>query len=227
MIQALFVIRKSKVWLMIVMSLCYFSLSAQWNLRIGYSTAFPQYPQINDFLNSYDGGGLEVVESFGDVSFMHGIQLGVRYKIKKHAFILGWEKLSSNQSSLALNRTSEQFISREYQFDASSIFIGSEQYLGRMGYGADISCTRLSIDRNIGNNQLSLVNERQFQLKFKLMWILQQTDYLSFMIQPFYQFSLAKYDISGFSNDISIGSTSAVENPAIWGISFIFNNGRQ
>ncbi len=169
----------------------------------------------------------EIVKGFGNLSYMHGIQLGVRYRVGNYAFTLGWDKVSKKMTNLALNRQTEVFRERIYKADVANIHVGVEKYIGRLGYGAEVINSRLSLGRTVSNNTLSLVTDRDYHLKLKAIWTLYQGDFISFMVQPYYQFGLNDQDISLFARDLNSNAGVVMMPMRIWGVSFVFNNGRQ
>jgi hypothetical protein len=201
---------------------------AQVNFKIGYNPAYGPFKSINTLLSQYDAGNLEVKEDFGSLHFIHGIQLGVRYSIAPIAFEFGWDHLNRDRSSLAFNSTNETFHERTYAYSMNTFLLGVDSYFGVIGFGTFITSSSMKINRKIGDNDLSISNERQMGARIHLNITLQKSDYITFVLKPFYQFPLRNFDLSGLATDLNLSNSSDVSEPAqLFGLSFVFYNGRQ
>lgn len=213
--------------LILCLTICPFAL-AQINFKIGYNPAFGSFRGINQILDQYDPEGTDLMKGFKDLRFMHGIQLGVRYSIGATAFELGWDHLNRDRNALSFNSNSEVFTSRVYNFSMNSILFGVDRYFSMIGLGTFLTSTTLKINREIGDNKLDLISDRQWGLRIHLNWILQQSDYVSVVLKPFMQLPLNPYHLDTFAEDInSLNTSGNNEKSALFGLSFVFYNGRQ
>jgi hypothetical protein len=212
------------IWILSTSTL---NLTAQFNLKIGYNASFPSLSTTNELLAGFQVPNQEIVESFKKLSFMHGIQLGLRYRLGDVAFVAGWERISRDRSALSLATLSEAFTTRTYDFSFSGFHGGFESYYGSFGFGSTLHSTRYKVSRQVSTNNLILLNDTKWNLRLKLIWVLQESNLVSVSIQPYYQFGLSDYDISAFATDISGENVNQLESPRFLGISFVFYNGRQ
>ena len=201
-------------------------ICGQFNVKIGYNPIFGAFNGVNAVQESYVPGVGEIQNGFADLSFMHGIQLGLRYKVGKFATEIGWESLSSNREALSLNRTTEAFAVRAYDHDIRTWSLVLDQYLNPVGFGAAINRTNYSIGREVGNNSIPIIDESQWGLRLQLNLVIQESSQVSFLIRPYYQFYLDDYNIEPLAADLNNTAASA-ESLSYFGLSLVFYNGRR
>ena len=199
---------------------------AQVNIKVGYILSFPQLSNIDNILAAYQPEGAVISEPFGSLNVVHGIQLGVRYRLANTGIEIGWETMTQEKSALAFMPNNETFTERTYQFGINSYHIGLEHYFDKYGIGTALHSQRLGIDRPIGNNEISLVDERNLAIRLHFIWQVQKGDLVSFLIKPYYQIPLGDHDLSAFVDDIEVDGVRK-DSLSMFGISFVFYNGRQ
>ncbi len=202
-------------------------LLSQINLKIGYNPAIGSFGGINEVLSSFNPNGMSVEKAFGDLRFVHGIQLGVRYKISKSALELSWENISRDRTALIYSSSSDSFSERKYNFGISSWALSFDNYFKPIGFGTSITSTQLKITRDIGNNSLVIDNDRNWGVRVHLNWTIQESELVSLVIKPYYQFYLNQYSINVLPTDLNNSPNSQLEGLNFFGVSFVFYNGRQ
>lgn len=202
-------------------------ITGQLNIKIGYNVSFPNLEITESILSGYQPQNFEVVKPFGSLGFMHGIQLGVRYKRSNVAAEIGWENLSRERTALAYQASSDSFSDRTYNFSLSGFSAGFDNYIGSFGIGSTILNQRISVNRAIGNNDLNLVREQAWSLRLNFIVQVQQSRLVSVMIKPYYQFPLGDYNLQALADDAGNSISDVTESPNIFGISLIFYNGKQ
>jgi len=202
-------------------------LTGQINLKIGYNTAMPNFEESDAILSSYMPENTELVQGFGRLKFIHGIQLGLRYQIGTTAFELGWENMNRSRTSLFYNSSTDSFTERSYKYGLAAYSFGMDNYFGDFGIGSVLKSQAIGIEREIGNNSLQVVNERNWNLRLHLIWVLQKSKSVSLVLQPFYQFSLGAYDLEPLAIELDVSDLETSMKPSVFGISLIFYNGKQ
>jgi hypothetical protein len=203
-------------------------LYGQLNLKIGYVPSFAQLTQNDQILSLFDPDDADVTDQFGSVGFLHGLQLGITYRWSSSAIEIGWESVSQEKSALAFNDRTEQFTERTYGYGISNWMIGIDHYWGNIGLGSRFTFQKLSIDRVINSNDLSLVSQTENGLRVHLNYVIQRSRFISLVLQPFYQISLSDYDLQPLISDLDIStSINNIERPRLIGLSLVFYNGRQ
>lgn len=214
-----------------ILLLCFVSQSsiAQMNIKIGYNPSYGQYQRVNDLFAQYNAENGSLLQSpYGELNFMHGLELGLRYRFGSLGIDAGWSSMTRNRSALLYFSSSDSFASDKYNFSIKAFSISIDQYYGRFGIGSGIYSQKLNISREIGNNNLRLAAERQFALDFHLNLMVQNSNVVSFVIRPYYRFSLGDYSLEQFAEDLN-GSSSSNDfsDMNFFGLKLIFYNGKQ
>ena len=199
---------------------------AQFNVKIGYNPILGGFNGVNALQDAYISNDGDVQSGFNDLSFMHGIQLGGRYRIGKLGVELGWESLSSNREALSLNPNNEVFTVREYDHDLTTWIFALDQYLRPVGFGAALTRTNYSVGREIGNNSIPILAESQWGLRLQLNLVIQESSRVSFLIRPYYQFYLNDFNIEPLAEDLN-NTAASTESLNYFGLSLVFYNGRR
>jgi hypothetical protein len=199
----------------------------QVNLKIGYNVAVPDFLESDQLLSSYAPENTELVDGFGHLRFLHGIQLGMRYQMGSTALELGWENMNRNRASLFYNATSDSFIERSYKYSLAAYSIGMDNYFGNYGIGSVLKSQSFNIQREIGSNSLQVVNDRNWNLRLHFIWIVQKSRSVSLALQPYYQLSLGAYDLQPLADELNVTNLSTSMRPSMFGISLVFYNGKQ
>ena len=202
-------------------------LFSQLNLKIGYNPTLGSFSGINEVLRDYNPDGFNVERAFGSLRFVHGIQLGVRYKISHSAFELSWENISRDRTALSYSPVNDSFLERKYNFGINTWALSFDNYFNPIGFGTMITSSKLNVTRDIGNNNLSVSNQRNWGLRAQLNWSIQESELVALVIKPYYQFYFKDYSLNGLSTDLNDKLPERNESLSYFGISFVFYNGRQ
>ncbi len=219
--------RSIKAWLTVLLIfVTSWIVHAQFNVKIAYNPIFGSFNGINAVQNAYLPDIGEIQNGFGDVTFMHGIQIGVRYRVGTFGAELGWESLSADREALALNLNTEVFTVREYDYDLRTWSLALDQYFNPVGFGAAITRTNFSASRVRGNNNIPLVDESKWGLRFQLNLIVQESSRISLILRPYYQYYFSDYNIEPLAADLN-NAAASTESLSFFGLSLVFYNGRQ
>lgn len=178
-------------------------------------------------LSEYQLPGAEIVEPFGPLGFMHGLQMALRYRLQSSSIEIGWERINRSLSALAYLATDDRFLDRTYDYGLTSYHLGVDHYFGMFGFGSRLYWTTIGIDREVGDNDLELVSDSHFQLDLHLNWVVQRSDYVSLVVQPYYRFSLSDLELSSLATDVGGSSPTSVGGMSLFGLTLAFYNGRQ
>lgn len=204
-------------------------MSAQLNVKIGYVPAIGSFDDINSLLDQYNAENVDQIETpFNSLNFLNGIDVGLRYKLGNVGFELDWNNMNRDRSALLYFENSDSFGSRLYKMTLNSFSLGIDSYVSRLGFGAGIHRQNLSIKREIGSNDLSLISQNTYAVDLHLNIKVQSGDIVSLIIKPYYRLPLSGYDLSPFGDDL-LSSTPTYGNGKMdfYGLSLIFYNGRQ
>jgi hypothetical protein len=204
--------------------------TAQLNIKVGYSPAFGSFNPINNLFDLYNSENAETLEnSFSNLHFLHGIDVGVRYNFANFAVEFGWENLNRDRSSLLYNPGDDTFTSELYKFSFTSLSLGFDTYINRFGFGAGIYSQKLRIRREIGNDNLNLVSQSEYALDLHVNIAFRTSSNVSFVLKPYYRLPLGSYNLQPFVDDLfsNIVVDLVPVKMGFYGARLVFYNGRQ
>ncbi len=203
------------------------SVSGQINVKVGYVPAFGSFEAVSSILRDFNDSNSNIIEApFNELNFMHGINVGLRYKVGALGFEFDWTSLNRDRDVLLYFDQSNSFSNMLYKFGINSFSFGIDAYIGRFGAGASLHSQKLNINREIGSNNLKLVSETNLALDFHLNITLQRSNVVSVIVKPFYRFSLKDYNLNAFSQDL-IDLDAFSSDITFYGLSLVFYNGRK
>ena len=200
---------------------------AQFNLKIGYNVSVPDFIESDEILASFTPENSELVDGFGRLRFIHGIQLGVRYQMGSTAFEVGWGNMNRNRTSLFYNVNADSFTEMNYKYGIGGYSLGMDNYFGKFGIGSMLKSQSFKMERKIGNNSLKVIQDRNWNLRIHFIWILQKSRSVSLALQPYYQFALGAYDLQPLAEELNVSNLSTAMKPGMLGITLVFYNGKQ
>ncbi len=215
--------------LLICLMTFHFAAQGQFNIVIGYKPGITDFGVNNALLENYRPQEGTLEKPFAPLRFIHGIELGMRFKTSNWGFETGWENMSRDRDALTFMSSSESFLAREYQYSLSSFRFGVDNYFGQFSVGSSLLSRKLSVKRRIGDNDLNVIGDRKWGLQFHMQWIVQRGDVVSLAIKPYYQTGLDAVDLEPLAHDLGVvlsGESPYSDLMSVWGISFVFYNGR-
>ena len=207
-----------------------FNLShSQINVKIGYVPAYGSFSDINSLLDQYNLENANNIEApFNSLKFIHGIDVGFRYKVGSVGFEFDWINMNRERDALLFFPNSDSFDTRLYKFTLNSFSFNINSYFNKVGFGAGIYSQKLNINREIASNKLALVSENSYALDLHLNFRVQSSNIVSFVIKPYYRLPLGSYNLEPFANDLLDQAYALGDGKmAFLGMSIIFYNGKQ
>jgi hypothetical protein len=214
------------------------SLSAQLNIKVGYSGAWPQDARVNEIIDKFNAGiGSLLEKPMNNFSSMHGLSVGLRYRSKKVGVEASWQSLSDRSSYTGkVNGVNGPVTVNDKWFLSETEYsLGVENYFGRFGYGASIGYGTMRIKTDISGSRKKreVVNTSAPLGKFYLIFQYPSNN-VAAAIKPYIQFPLGDYDITNFDKDLFTtydanytSSQSYINRNTTLGISIILYNGPQ
>lgn len=201
----------------------------QVNIKIGYNLGILN-PQINNqILADFDDLNNDLLEiPLGDLHVMHGIGFGFRYKIDSYALELSWDNYS--QSKNGIGETSNGgFFQQELFYSMNQFSFGFENYFGVFGLGSAVVWNKVKIKDRIANSdsKKTLVSENQLNLKINASYNFRNKRMVGLSLKPFVQIPLSNISLDNLADELNVNAPDQEESFLIWGISFIFYNGKQ
>jgi hypothetical protein len=210
---------------------------SQMNIKVGYITGRTEAQSYNDIVDHFNRN-IESVYVLDDaldpLRWMHGLELGVRYKIRNVGFELSWSGLQKRSDVFASQNNVNRLQSRLFT-GLTEYSLGAENYYGFFGYGASLGYRYLTIKTDVPGSRRKrseILGEDGWAGKFYLIFSL-PGDNVALAFKPYIQFPLTEYSMDGFENGIN----SKYEFPQrdfvsperffMYGISVVLYNGRQ
>lgn len=223
-----------KIYIVAILLLLGLSLSAQFNIKIGYEYNRSSDQIYNDILDVFNDQlaiiNSELESPISQIQNKSGIALGVRYRYSIAAIELFAHRTSGDQEALGNNNG----ISFNEKLTSTNLYYGiaGETQIGFIGFGASFGYETLKFKSKITSssksreffNQKEVANRLYLNFEFA-------SDKIAFSLKPYYHYSLGEYDLLPLKNElipnVDIGSEDLFLKPSSWGITVILYNGLQ
>ncbi len=190
---------------------------SQINIKVGYTGGWSSLSTTNDLFSQYNDAHPDIEDGFGRIHFLHGLELGARYKIGVWGFDGGVSYISGRTAATG-------DIESKWTVDVTNYHLGIENYFGMFGYGANIGYQRLRYKKYESGNKSTIANPYQWVSKVYLIFE-GEGESTSISIRPYISIPWAQYDISAVGKTLLDSDASFSENSMIFGISILFVNG--
>ncbi|MEZ4909239.1 MAG: hypothetical protein R2774_00090 [Saprospiraceae bacterium] len=226
--------------LLFVLSLFkYDALYSQLNLKVGYNGVKLNPKKTIEIIDKFNTTLLSQSTTLHDdlnkIKNMHGIEIGLRYRIRNIGFELSWSSISTKNDVYA-TLSNDQLFQDKWYYSLTEYSLGVENYFGKLGYGAALGYQTYRIKTDITGVQRKkspVVTESGATSKFYLIFQF-PGDLVGIAFKPYFQIPLGKYNISSFdqtlNEQIQEGYQSTGnydEDMQLFGISILLYNGRQ
>lgn len=217
------------------------SLSGQLNIKVGYVGGFTKAPVLNDvvdrfnvdFLKTNDKGTLDDV--LDPITSLHGLEVGLRYRINKVGFELSWHNMSDKSDIIGTLNDKTSFQDKWFT-SLTEYSLGMENYYGNFGYGASLGYRTVRMKTDISGaprKKRLVVNESAFASKLYLIFQYPGQK-VGIAFKPYIQVPLGNLDISNFDQELNVqlnpnysASKPQEERFLLYGISIVLYNGQQ
>ncbi|MBK9257194.1 MAG: hypothetical protein IPM42_17090 [Saprospiraceae bacterium] len=208
----------------------------QFNIKVGYRGGFSKMEGINNVLDRFNEKYFTLEDKFDHVRSLHGLELGLRYRIGSVAAEVSWCNQSSKTDALGRLPSGSSFQDKWF-YSLTEWSMGLENYIGDyFGYGASIGYSTLNIKTDIEGSRRKkrlAASDNAYNTKFYIFYQY-PGEKVAIAFKPYIQFPLRPYNISAFDQDLNVAidpSYIAVpgqqEKLMIFGLSILLYNGRQ
>lgn len=213
---------------------------SQLNIKIGYNGGFTSAPDYNgivaqfndDFVSKY-GGTLDA--PLGDLKSLHGLEIGLRYRMNHVGIELSWDNISQRSSIYGGLAGGSRF-SKQWFNNITEYSLGLENYFGYFGYGASMGYRTSRIKTDIDGakrKKKTITTDHDFVSKFYLIFQFPSKT-VGLAIKPYVAVPLGNHDITGFDSELNtlIDKSYQVESMTkerffLYGVSIVLYNGKQ
>ena len=217
------------------------SIIGQMNIKVGYSGGFMKAPELNkivdkfntEFVNSFSGGLLD--DELDQFRSVHGLEVGLRYRMKNVGFELSWNNMSDKSDVYATLPNSQSFQDKWF-LSLTEYSAGIENYFGKLGYGASIGYRTVRMKTDIAGaprKKRSVMEESAWSNRFYLIFQFPGQK-VGIAFKPYVQIPLKAYDVSPFDQEYNAQFNSNYraikpqeERFFMYGISIVLYNGKQ
>ncbi len=217
------------------------SANGQFNIKVGYTGGFMKAPVLNDIVDRYNvkfGNADAPLEHFKSI---HGLELGLRYRLNKVGFEVSWSSMTDRSSVLgkpSVGPSTNALFSDKYFLSLTEFSFGLENYFGNIGYGASIGNRTVRMKTDITGStkkKREILSESGISTKFYLIFQY-PGDKVGIAFKPYFQVPLTGLNMSGFDkelnneldgNDTFIPKDNQEEKFSMFGFSIVLYNGRQ
>ncbi|MBK8517389.1 MAG: hypothetical protein IPL55_14225 [Saprospiraceae bacterium] len=220
-----------------ISSLC----NGQLNIKVGYTNGFMDAPILNkvvtnfneSFTSKYPGSFLD--DNLNKFSSVHGLEIGLRYRVNSVGFELSWNSMSDKSDVYATLPNKVSFQDKWF-LSLTEYSAGIENYFGHFGYGASLGYRTARMKTDIfgaPRKKRKVVEESGFASKFYLIFQF-GGEKVGIAFKPYVQVPLRNLDISNFDQELNVQGDSAYkaikpqeERFFLYGISIVLYNGKQ
>lgn len=213
----------------------------QINLKVGYTGGFTKAPVLNNivdrfnsnFLSTQSNGKLD--DALDQVRSLHGLEIGVRYRMNKVGFELSWHNMSDKSDVFGTLNDKTSFQDKWYT-SLTEYSLGVENYFGLFGYGASIGYRTARIKTDITGaprKKRTVSNESGLASKFYLIFQY-PGEKVGIAFKPYVQMPIQNINVSNFDQELNaqLDNNYLAKNPQeekffMYGISIVLYNGRQ
>ena len=220
-----------RIILIILLFGIYTPLSAQFNIAVGYSLGYTNADETNALVYDFN----EVFRDssiFGnpmeELHFLHGINVGLRWKYESFAFELNWENMNRTREALGEN-SQDQLFEKSVTYSINNYSASLESTLGVFGFGIGAGLRNFKIKQEIANTneKRAFLEDSQYFLKPFVSINLIGGEKVGLSIKPYFNFPLNTIPLNALSEEFELGGSSRKERLWMAGVSFVFYNGAQ
>ena len=207
-------------------------LSAQLNLKVGYSVGYTNLDKTQTIFDRFNAINPQAEKELSSVDFYHGIDLGLRYKLGDFGLEIGLNSNSGSSEAINVFQSGGSLGSDEWKISIFNYYVALENYFDTFGYGASIGTQRLTYRTDFESTQgkKKIYEESVLNSKFYLI-IEVPSKLVAFSIRPYVSTTWQPFNIQDVELAFEPQSTRPAsefdENVLMFGLSFVFYNGPQ
>ncbi len=209
------------------------ALEAQINALVGYAYSYNSDKKtLNNIIERYNARNPSLLKPMSTLNFLHGVDLGIRYRLPSVSFEFGWIN-KFNQINDRVKASDNTEYKNIIYYKSQSFCLGTEFFYNWFGIGASIDWNHLLIKKEKSSDrvkenwvaQSGLSNHIFLNFEFKM------NNALSLSLRPFVQLPLYKNDFynveAKLNPDIANTSDPATYKQKVvnWGFKVLFVNG--
>jgi hypothetical protein len=202
-------------------------VNAQFNLKTGYNISFLSTPGVNDVISTFNSSQT-YTKSFPKLTWMHGIEAGVRYKFGAGAFEATYQASFQQLRAEDDIPNSKDVYSDRIKFGIHSGAIGYQVSGKVIGFGTDLQYQwyRTKVIYGLTADTYKDV-QNMLALKFYLMATLTGNKGVDIAIQPYWLMPFDEYNLNPLNHFLGQEGDPGSEKWTRFGLTILFYNGEK
>lgn len=203
------------------------SASAQFNFKVGYTPAYFQPEENNKLLQSYNERNPWLDETFNDLNWSHGVDVGLRYRIGFVGLEASWRASFANRNAEGRLPTSNAAFQKKFIYRFNTYTFGVENYIGPVGLGVSLGYNRMTMKERTADDRIDLLKTDQWIGTVYLGLYTKHDGSISFALRPFVQVPIDEFDISELAANLGEPDSGKVleKKYMTFGLSLVIFNG--
>lgn len=226
--------KKRLIWLIgLVFIFNTWTIQAQTNAFVGY--AYSQNSDnkaLNSIIERYNARNPTLLQPMSLLKFLHGVDLGIRYRIPSVSFEFNWIN-KFNQINDRVKASDNTEYKNNIYYKSQTFCLGTEFYYEWFGIGASIDWNHLIIKKEKSSDRIKeeWISQSGLSNHIFLNFEFNMNDAMAMSIRPYVQLPLYKndfYEVEAKLNpDIANTFDPAAYKQKVinWGIKLLFVNG--
>jgi len=202
-------------------------VNAQFNLKTGYNLSFLSTPGVNDVISSYNASQ-SYTKSFSKLTWMHGIEAGLRYKFGAGALEATYQaSFQQLRAEDDIPGTKEVYSDR-IKFGIHSGALGYQISGQVIGFGTDLQYQwyRTKVIYGLTEDTHKDI-QNMLALKFYLMATLTGNKGVDIAIQPYWLMPFDEYNLNPLNTFLNQDGDPGSEKWTRFGLTILFYNGEK
>lgn len=201
--------------------------NAQFNLKTGYNISYISTPGLNDVISTYNASQT-YNKSFPHLTWMHGIEAGLRYKFGAGAFEVTYQgAFQQLRAEDDIPGTKDTYSDR-IKFGIHSAALGYQVAGQVFGFGTDLQYQwyRTKVIYGLTDESQREI-QNMFALKVYLMATLKGNKGVDIALQPYWVSPFDEYDLSPLNHFLGQEGDPGSEKWTRFGLTILFYNGEK
>ncbi len=222
------VFQKAMWYLLVAFFVCFTaSVNAQFNLKTGYNISYLSAPGVNDVISTYNATQA-YTKSFSKLTWMHGLEAGLRYKFGAGAFEVTYQGSFQQVRAEGDVPGSKDVYSDRVKFGIHSGALGYQLSGSVFGFGTDVQYQwyRTKVIYGLTDDTHKDI-QNMFALKVYLMATLKGNKGVDIAVQPYWLSPFDEYSLAPLNNFLGQEGDPGSEKWTRFGLTILFYNGEK
>ena len=220
----------TRIYIVAVILLIGLSLSAQFNIKVGYEYNRSSEVALANLISQYNDERPFLEAKLDQAKNKSGLALGLRYRFRTAAVEMFAHRTTGDSEAIGVDNGTEF----SEKISTTNLYYGLalENQFGKIGFGASVGYETLKFKTKISSSSKTreFLDQKELASRIYLNFEFPSNN-ISFSIKPYYHFSLGEYNLVPFQEEIlpnvNVNTADLIIKPSSWGITFILYNGNQ